>query len=257
MADTKEADPKFKGSAKKGLHGWKAVLAVFGCGTLAAFGVFGIIVGVLSLFLGAFSSGVSSSASGGNAPVEQTGKPIIHLEPGELNLCEQDIQYSHGQSDPRYVSENFDDPALRGNEEDRVISDQCEWEISPVGDNFLEHSWYFSYSYDAVVSNSGEKSQKEVASDRYEENVEDLAGEVENLLESGDSDLGERSYFYYGTSSSGDYLYYLVGQTRSTVYVIHFESPVENGEVDSPWFKNEARAVANKAEASLKVLVPE
>ncbi|GHC93210.1 hypothetical protein GCM10007079_42380 [Nocardiopsis terrae] len=256
MADTREADPERRAPAKKGLHGWKAAGAVFGCGTLAAFGVFGAIVGILSLFLNTLSSGVGSSASGGDVSVEQTGEPIVELEPGELNLCEQDVQYSHDQADPGYVSENFDDPALDGNEDDRVVSDQCDWEITPKGDNLFD-PWYFLYSYEAVVSSSGGASQEEVASLRYDELVGELAGEVNDLRESGEVGLGDRSYFHYGMSGSEDYVYYLIGQTRSTVYVIHFEAPSENGEVDSTWFTNEARVVAAKVEPALQVLVPE
>ena len=238
------------------MHGWKAATAVFGCGTLAAFGVFGVIVGVLSLIFGTLSTGVNTSSNGQGVPEQAVGQPVEQVDPGQFNLCEQDVQYSHGQNESGYVSSNYNDPALDGEESDRTITDECIWEIAPPQATVHE-PWTFTYSYEAVVSTSESEGSEEVASRRFDQLVNQLGDEIGTLAESGEADISERSYYHYGRSDAGDYMYFLVGQTRSTVYVINFVSPEVNGEVGAIRFTNEARSVASMVEPALKVLVPD
>ncbi|MEU2943435.1 hypothetical protein ABZ620_20900 [Nocardiopsis alba] len=252
---TSREETKREKSAKRGLHGWKAALAVFGCGTLAAFGVFGVIVAVLSFFFGALSSGLNTPSGAVGDPGQAQGEPIEYLEPGELNLCEQDVQYSHGQSDPGYVSENYEDPALVGEFEERVVSDTCSWDIFPAGSSIVE-AWDFSYSYEAVVS-SVDGESGEIASRRFEELVSDPRVDGDILSEGDFSGVSSRSYYYYSKNSEGGYEYRLFGQTRGTVYVIKFISPEVNGVISEAHFGNEARSVAAMVEPALKVLVPD
>ncbi|MCY9787741.1 hypothetical protein KIK06_28070 [Nocardiopsis sp. EMB25] len=250
MADTKEP------VRKKGLHGWRAAVAVFGCGTVAAFGVFGALVGVASLFLSGVANGVGGND---NQPrVAMTGEPIAELDPGALDLCAQDVQYAYGQPDSNYSSGNYEDPALGGNVEDRTVRDECEWEIYPQGSvpGQIE-PWRFSYTYEAVISTSDGIGPDEVASNRFDELVSDLSQRDYEILESGEANLSERSYYYYSVAPSGGYAYYLVGQTRSTVYAMTFEAPAVNGEVSSARFANEADHVASFVEHSLNAWVPE
>lgn len=238
---------------KQGLHGWKAAGAVFGCGSLAAFGVFGVLVGVASLFFSTVSEGISGSPEAG---INQTGEPIENLEPGEMDLCVQDVQYTHGQYEHGYSSGNYLDPAFDGNKEDRTVSDECSWEITPKGESYVD-PWFFSYSYQAVVATSNSEDPYDVASAYFEEFVTDFPVRGYELISSGEADLSERSYFYYGKGSDGGYVYYIAGQTRSTVYVIHFSSPVYNGKITETRFLNEARHVASYVEPGLAVLIPE
>ncbi|GAB2498799.1 hypothetical protein [Nocardiopsis aegyptia] len=249
MADEKVA------ARKKGLHGWRAAVAVFGCGSLAAFGVFGVIVLVLNVVLSTAATGVPGAER--EATVQQTGEPIAHLEPGEMDLCVQDVQHTYDQYDPHYQSDNYEDPALQGNEEDRTVSDHCSWEITPRGDSGGLEPWVLTYAYEAVISTTGSDSPQEVASSRYSELVAGHESNELDLLASGDADLSDRSFFHYGTDPEGAYVYYLTGQTKSTVYVIKFESPAVNGEVPVRRFRNEADHVASFVEPGLGVLVPD
>ena len=253
MAKTEEKPKKKPARPKKGLHGWKAALTVFGCGTLAAFGVFGIILGLANFFVSTLSSGVPETPEG---VAEQTGEPVEDLAPGELDLCAQDVQYAYGSGDSNYSSDNYVDTAIDGDGEDRVVEDECSWDITPEGEGVSE-PWDFTYSYQAVVSTSGEKEAGEVASDNFGELVEDFSSHVNSILDSGESDLSERSFFYYGKDVDGSYFYRLIGQTRSTVYVMHFISPEANGEIGQTRFLHEARHVSSYVEPGLQVLVPD
>src|SRR5699024_3230464 len=94
VAKTEEKPKKKKPARpKKGLHGWKAALTVFGCGTLAAFGVFGILVGVASMFFG-FSSGQESMTSPEEDPIAGIGQTAIPRDStgtGDIDLCGKTI----------------------------------------------------------------------------------------------------------------------------------------------------------------------
>ncbi|QRN78902.1 MAG: hypothetical protein JK586_10815 [Nocardiopsis sp. BM-2018] len=256
MADTKEADSKHKVLRKKGLHGWKAALAVFGCGTMAAFLVFGVIAGVASLFFSSVREGFSGAASDGAPQVIQTGVPFEQLEPGEMDICVQDIQYVYTPGSSSYASENYEDPALDGNTEDRVISDTCSWEIYPDGDGIFD-PWFFEYSYEAVVSTPDGRDRVDVASEGYDAHISEIPGRIPELISSGDASYSERSYYFYGKDGEGNFLYYLVGQTKSTVYVIHYESSTENVDITWEWFHGEAGDVASYVEPGLGVVIPD
>lgn len=249
MVDEK-APPK-----KQGLHGWKAALAVFGCGTLAAFGVFGVLVGIASLLLDSVANGVDSS---NEVPlVAEPGEPIADLDPGELNLCKDDVQYAYNMADSNYESGNYEDPALSGEGGDRIVSDECVWEIMPqgAGGSALE-DWRLTYSYEAIVSLADGSSRDEVASGKFDRLVDEVSA-AEGVISTGEVNQSDRSFYAYGKTENGEYFYYLVGQTRSTVYTIHYVSPAGNGEVSQNRFEREATHVASLVEPGLQILIPE
>ena len=74
MTETDEK-PEEKKPAKKGLHGWKAALAVFGCGSLAAFGIFGVLMFIATTFMNTLASGVDSEMA-----IWQSRINLDHLE---------------------------------------------------------------------------------------------------------------------------------------------------------------------------------
>ncbi|WP_155988835.1 hypothetical protein [Nocardiopsis sp. CNT312] len=251
MADVKEPPQK-----KQGLHGWKAAGAVFGCGTLAAFGTFGVLLGVANMVLSSLSSGIDGSSNHPQAVL--TGDPIPDLDPGEMNLCVQDVQHAYPPVDSDYYSGNYEDPALDGNWEDRTVRDRCVWEIMPTGSAPGQFEpWEFSYSYESVIDSPGELDPDHLARERFDELVEELSSSRGEVIDSGEGSLSERSHFFYEKSPSGGYAYFLVGKTRSTVYVMSFFSPASNGEITKERFSGEARHVASYFETSLQVLVPE
>ncbi|MFW6641427.1 hypothetical protein ACOALZ_15455 [Nocardiopsis algeriensis] len=253
MADDKAETEQKQQPKKQGLHGWKAAAAVFGCGTLAAFGVFGAVVGLGGVVISSFSSGVSSSQE---APVlHQEPSPVSELDPGELDLCGRHVMAVYMGSDTSYSSGNYEDPALEGEFEDRIVRDSCEWEVR-LQQNLL-NPVDFTYSYESVISTSDVAGAGEVASVLYEETVEGFPRDGTELLESGESDVGDRSYFFYGRNSGGGYTYSLVGQTHTSVYVIEYITGDEGRVVTSESLANEARRVMDHTERAFTALVPE
>src|SRR5699024_7871082 len=167
VAKTEEKPKKKPARPKKGLHGWKAALTVFGCGTLAAFGVFGVLIGAINLFF----SGISSESEKPDVPqVPQNASPIAELAPGELDLCGRHVMGAYMLPDLDYESGNYSDPALDGEYEDRVVSDICSWEVQPQS-GFLEPV-HFTYSYESFISRPGGEGTEDAASSRYDELVQ-------------------------------------------------------------------------------------
>ena len=257
MAKTEEKSKKKPARPKKGLHGWKAALAVFGCGTLAAFGVFGVIVGISSLFFSTLSSGVDSGEQAADqVGGSDTGEPIDELPPGELDLCAMHVQYTFNNYVDGYSSGNYEDPAEDGEEDDRVVSDTCEWDITPPQEDGL-YPWQFTFSYESVIATPGDASSEEVASDKYEEFVASAGISEVNILSSGKDEFGDRSDFFYGENDGGGFSYILIGQERSSVYTIHFTSDPEGRDITEDRFRREARKVVSDVAPGFRGLVPE
>ncbi|MEU0489019.1 hypothetical protein ABZ249_07305 [Nocardiopsis sp. NPDC006139] len=224
MVDEK-APPK-----KQGLHGWKAALAVFGCGTLAAFGVFGVLVGIAGAFLDLTSSGIGSEPGDASTSAELIGEPQASIEPGDIDLCSKNLEASSNLSLARIDGGgNYEDTA--GADEWR-ISDLCQWELVP--DYTVARPWELEYSYEAIVSATGE-SRVDVASEAYDARVEEISAGFQSVASEGPGDLADRSYFVYGEISPGVTGYTFLAQTRSAVYEIKIEaeSESETGELVS------------------------
>ena len=223
MSDTKtEEEPKRKEPEKKGLHGWKAATAVFGCGTLAAFGLFGVIVGVLSMVLSTASSGIQSSNSESN-PVPTPGEPQASIEPGDLDLCSRNLPSAPQVSLMRVGAEdNYEDST---DDENRIVSDSCDWELR--ADYGTVNPWNLSYSYRAVIS-SAQGDRQSDASVEYDAVIDELGEDFDSVVSEGDAGFADRSYYVYGESSPGVSGYTLLAQTRSAIYEIKLE-----GESDS------------------------
>ena len=225
MADTREADPRRKKPAKKGLHGWKAAAAMFGCGTLAAFAVFGVIVGILSLVLGAVSGGVSSE--GRPVPVaDQSVKPREEFLDDKFDLCGRTLRTI---SDLSLVYENgtgeYEDSSIDGGEpgdDNLVRTDRCSGEVVPTG--AYTAPWSFEFSYRAIIF-SPEDNRDEIA----ESDLSVLRSEFEEsgveIADSGAGDLGDESYYYYGAlDDNQEASYTLFVRQRSATYVIQVTS---------------------------------
>ena len=255
MSDTKtEEESKRKEPAKKGLHGWKAATAVFGCGTLAAFGVFGMIVGIISMFLNAASSGISPGDS--SDPVaSQSITPREEFLDDKFDLCgrtlpsirELNLNFSAPEGE-------YEDSATGGGapgEGDLVRSDECGGTMSPSGSYAVP--WEFKFSYRAIIY-APDGGRDDLASS----DLEELRAQVESemvVTESGVSDMGDESNYYYGSlEDNSESVYVMLVQQRSATYMIRFSS---SDEVTSTAFTGEARKFAPQLSITLGSRIPE
>ncbi|GAA1080326.1 hypothetical protein [Nocardiopsis metallicus] len=254
MADTKEANSKRKEPAKKGLHGWKAALAVFGCGTLAAFGVFGVIVGVLSLVLSTASSGLSA----GSDPVpvaDQSIKQREEFRDDKFDLCHSTLRtisgisliYDHGAGEYEDTSVDGGNPASN----DLVRSDRCSGEVSAVDEGLVP--WDFDFSYRAIIF-SPDGDRDELASGDLTELRSEIEGSDLVITESGVGDLGDESYYYYGAlTDNQEATYALVVKQRSATYTVRMTSP---DDVPPETFAGEVRKFGPQLRITLENRIP-
>ncbi|GAB3687037.1 hypothetical protein [Nocardiopsis oceani] len=260
MADTKEADRERKEPAKKGLHGWKAAATIFGCGTLAAFGVFGVFVGVLSLFFSTASSGIPTSDSSVNLPEEGIGESRSDLEEGQMDVCGENldplttIQVERQDSGDGHL-DTTDDGEIEIDGVARLVKDECLWEIAPHNST----PWDFSFTYEAIIDAESGQHRDEIASVRYEELKSELPAEVHDMESESETPYGEPSYSVYGVGEDGQTVYVTLIQTRSAVYSIRFEDRPEQalGKTDESEFTGEARKISNFLANGFEYWIPE
>lgn len=242
------------GAAREGLRGWKAGCAIFGCGTLAAFSVFGGLVGGASLLFSASSSGLPVQDIG---PAGQEVNPRDDVGPGELNICEKNIPYMSSIEVTRLDDGGgYEDTLTMGGEDPRVVSDECHWQIRPDYSSF--HPWIFSYWYEVILFSS-DVNAEETASREFESRVEGLASRLQEVKSEGEADFSDRSYFVYGSGSEGQSFYIAVVQTRSAVYEISFEEDsgsMESADVPEIAFSNEARKIVSFMDIRFQVWIP-
>ncbi|MFC9940685.1 hypothetical protein [Nocardiopsis alba] len=245
---TTREETKREKPAKRGLHGWKAALAVFGCGTLAAFAVFGVIVGLLSTLVSTVSSGVQGSSST-PPPIAMTGAPQESIEPGDLDLCSRNLPAAAQVSllPAEGGEDNYEDRVVDG---ERRVSDSCVWELRSEYD--ATESWSLDYSYDAVISSEG-SDRIDVASSDYDRAVESLDSDFFGVENQGDSRFADRSYFVHGDISPGVTGYVLLLQTRSAVYKIKIEGA---GEIPELPMEKEAEKLVRVSEIEFGIWIP-
>ncbi|WP_159941852.1 MULTISPECIES: hypothetical protein [unclassified Nocardiopsis] len=247
---------------KQGLHGWKAAAAVFGGGTLAAFGVFGVLLGLASMFFNFTSSGMAGGdeGSGGN-PAERIGEARSSLEEGEMNVCEDNIEYLSSVNVTRQDgNEDYVDTASGGQPEiegaERVVRDECLWTIVPSSGSSL---WDFHFSYEAVIDAEEGEAVEEVAASRYAVLKSELASNLTQVDSEGDAGFGDKSHSVYGTGEQGQSVYIALVQTKSAVYQIRFDDRTGSsvGTVSENEFKNEARKVSSFLGYGFEYWIPE
>ncbi|MFV2195966.1 hypothetical protein [Nocardiopsis sp. LOL_012] len=257
MADVKESPQK-----KQGLHGWKAAGAVFGCGTLAAFGVFGAFVGVVALFIDATSSGLDlSSGDFDSSSAEQIGDSRSSLGLGEMNVCDENLEFlstvnvTRQDSGDDYVDTSVaGDPGIEG--ASRVVRDECYWEIIPEGG---ATPWNFEFKYEAIIDAEGGESAEGIAMVRFDDLRSDVNGEFDSVESEVSGGFGEDSYSVYGVGVDGESTYVALVRTRSAVYRIRFSGQGESsvGEISENAFMNEARKITNFLGYGFQYWIPE
>ncbi len=262
MADTEEKDAKRGKPAEKGLHGWKAALTVFGCGTFAAFGVFGVLVGVLSLLVGSVSSGISGDTAEVPVAAEQRGKPRAELEPGGLEVC-GDYMALPNMRDihvEEVVSVSHSDPAENpgfDQEAQRLVSGECSFTVRPqFGTTAL---WYFDFKFEAVVHDPQE-DRDQVAERMLAEALEDVPAEFSQIETQSAPNWADSAQSYYGENLDGVSQYLVVARTRSAVYTIVFSGDpqgLESGRLPEFDFERQGDALGSRLNDRFYSIIPE
>ncbi|MBB6120260.1 hypothetical protein [Nocardiopsis algeriensis] len=257
MADDKAETKQKQRPKKQGLHGWKAAAAVFGCGTLAAFGVFGVIVMIAGLLVNTTSSGVDSPEY--HAGVEQSGKPRESLEPGGLNLCDDYLTEISDINISEVASSSHSDDALESGYEAgdaRMVSGACSFLVTPMYG--VTSEWVLDFDYRAVIhSPDGDRDQS----------AQDIFSEVSSSAEDGFSSVeskGQRkwadsAHYFYGVAQGSVSRYMVVAQTRSAVYSVSFSGSsedVEGGMVPEIDFERQSRDLIERLHGRFYRLIP-
>ncbi|QUX28472.1 hypothetical protein KGD83_25100 [Nocardiopsis akebiae] len=242
---------------KQGLHGWKAAAAVFGCGTLAAFGVFGVLVTIAGLLLNTASTGVEDPEY--SAGVEQTGEPREELEPGGLNICDDYLPRISDIDIAESISSEHSDDALDsdlGASDGRVVSGRCSFLVNPMYGNST--SWSFDFDYHVIVRDpSGDRDH--LASDLLAQRVADAKGYFASVDSASEHPWSDISHSLYGMTSASVSRYVVVSQTRSAVYSVSFtgdKNSVEGGVVPEADFERQARDLVERLQGRLFLVIP-
>lgn len=264
MTETDEK-PEEKKPVKKGLHGWKAALAMFGCGSLAAFAVFGTVASILSFFLNTLSSGADSEDAGDVVP-PQDASPESELHPEAINMCESYFKHVSYLNITDVVSTSFEngqeeDPSL-GPDDLWMVSGDCEFLVNPMYGNSA--SWEFSFDFDVVIQDP-DMDRDERAQTSYEKKVEQFQSESGGSLVMEEHDWTSDDWpgaatSFYDPGEGGGSNYTVVANTRSAVYVIEFQgdpSQIDGGEIPEFDFERQSRDLVDRVDGRFGVRIPE
>ncbi|XKK37454.1 hypothetical protein HFP72_21855 [Nocardiopsis sp. ARC36] len=245
--------------AKQGLHGWRAAAAVFGCGSLAAFGVFGAVVGALSMLISTASSGIGPSES--QLPVSaQSAQPREELEPGALDICSGYLpEVSDIEIDATLASSHKDDAQEAGFNPSgaRVVEGQCSFEVTPqYGTSGL---WKFDFDFEALIHDP-DRDRDQVSSEIFQERLADAGSMFESVETESDNSWADASRSFYGESPDGVSRYLVVSQTRSSVYTLIFSgvpSSEGGGVVSENDFARQSEALVGRLHERFFRVIPE
>ncbi|MDT0327883.1 hypothetical protein [Nocardiopsis lambiniae] len=244
---------------KQGLHGWKAALAVFGCGTLAAFGVFGIVLVIFGSFLSALSSGVgvgSQDVGGPGVFGAQPTAPREDFKSDAFELCGIIDSISSIQLSLVGEIEGPSDESISGGppeDDDLVRSGSCRARVTPNGAPYPSGSWSAEISYWAVIY-SPEDGRDDLAGGYLEEVASEVGGGGVSIEESGSYDFLDEAQYFYGTPESGSGTFYsVVARKRSGVIVIRLDS---DDQVDASAFSSEVQKLHRRLDNDMRDLIP-
>ncbi|MES0834942.1 hypothetical protein [Nocardiopsis tropica] len=241
--------------AKQGLHGWRAAAAVFGCGSLAAFGVFGVVVALLGTFLSALSSGVGSEGrADAGAVAARPSSPREEFLAEDFDLCEiidsiSAIQLSltSGSEAPRDESIDGGTPA----EDDLVRSGECGGIVRPESPYVVP--WEFEFTYRAVIY-SPEGDRDSLAEADMAEWSAAVEGSGISLEESGSLDMVDEAYYFYGFPEEGSgNAYVVLGRKRSGIFMLNLTA--EDGASPAE-FSHEVMKLDSRLDNDLGSMIP-
>ena len=241
---------------KNGLHGWKAATAVFGCGTLAAFGVFGVIVGLLSTFLGAVSEGITPNEDTAVPPATGTVDPREEFKSDTFDLCAiiDSISAANLTLDPSGYPE-YIDTSLDGGapvEDDLVRSGECSGEVRIASAQYEPLG--FEFSYESIVYNP-DHGKDDISREHLQSWKSEFEESGSQVSRSGKSDFLDDSYFYYGVPADGSgSSYQLFARKRSSVVSISLSS---SQEVSDSAYQNAVNKFEPRLDEDLNGFIPE
>jgi hypothetical protein len=243
---------------KQGLHGWKAAAAVFGCGTLAAFGVFGVVVAVLGTFISTLTSGFGpeeQTPSSSGSVAAQPSAPREEFLGDRFDLCEIVDSISAIQLSLTSGSEEPKDESIDGGtptEDDLVRSGSCGGIVRP--DSTYAVPWEFELTYRAVIY-SPEDNRDELAQADLEAWVEEIESSGLAIEESGPYPMVDEAHYFYGVPESGEGNFYtVVARKRSGVFMVNMAS--EDG-ASAAEFSHEVMKLEARLNNDLGTMIPE
>ncbi len=245
-------------SKKQGLKGWKAFFVVLASGTIAGLVVVFIAVGIIKSLIFSVSSSFEESAASALPNGRETGKPFSSLKEGKLNICSTTIDTLSTVWVERIDSgENYADE-IRGDgdplEGARVVSDQCDWKLSPEYSSLSR--WDLHVDYEAIVDPPQGKDSLEIASLIFEERKEEIVKTFSDVKAQGEDVLGDSSYFFFGSCDGGNICYTFLGRTRGSVYEISMKSS-PNEEIPQEAFRYEMKKMVSAINLDLGLWIPE
>ncbi|MEU1898837.1 hypothetical protein ABZ512_10680 [Nocardiopsis dassonvillei] len=241
--------------SKQGLHGWKAAAAVLGCGSAAAFGLFGVVLVVLSFIANTLSSGVGPSEET-PAAAAPPPSPRQSFDFDKFDLCNDTLTSIRSLNLTLEESgEGPVDTAIEGgewNDDNLVRADSCRGTLIP--DSSYVEPWEIDFSYRAIIfAPKGERD--ELAQSDLVEWKEDAEDSDLAISESGSVDFSDESYFVYANPEDGlGSSYSLVARKRSGIFRVDLSS----GESTSrAAFENEIRKIVERLDFTLANRIPE
>ncbi|MFC9089863.1 hypothetical protein [Nocardiopsis dassonvillei] len=243
--------------SKQGLHGWKAAAAVFGCGTLAAFGVFGVVVTLLGSFLTSLSSGFGDTEQpqgAAGAGAAETTSPRDGFVADKFDLCRISLPSISG------VSLNLDedpegpvDTAIEGGdpaEDNLVRSDECAGVMHPTAATTTP--WDFQFSYRAIIF-SPDGGRDQLSQSDLEQWRDEAQASLSGFQEGEELDFLDQAYYVYGLPPGGGSEYIAVARKRSVV--LQFSMVSEDGNTPVH-FENEVAKFEAHLDLALQNLIP-
>ncbi|QBI52538.1 hypothetical protein [Streptomonospora litoralis] len=240
---------------KAGVHGWRAFLLMFGCGTTAALLVVGLFFGAVRMLGAAVLPGGDEPPAA--AVPEGSWEPAPSMTPGALDLCstlETSAQTGAFKTMfPKRLDDDGDYTDPGPSASDRTISDDCKWALrSPE-----QGEWRFRLTYEASaadVSESVRVSEAEAAFAKARGEIDSKFSTVTETEKMGR--VAEQAYAQYGASSSGDTesLYIFLGRSRSGVFRMDISSLSQ--EVSEAEFRELARSLAPVLSTRLERILP-
>lgn len=236
---------------KQGVSGWRAFLMMFGCGTMAAFLVVGVVVGgVRMLFL-------PSDEEKASPQNKASREPVTDMTPGAIDACELIEDYPPISLTHKIGEESSpDEKNPKGNK--WTVSDKCKWEFSGKDG----HNWILAFSYKSIINYGRKKERYNLAEEYFNKKSNDELDNFEEVtLEGRSSDNFGKDHEIFGVEKDLQ-KYVLINKIKSSVYVLHISqkkgnNSSENRSLAKEDFDGYAESVSDVVDSQFEDVVPD